>query len=123
MAFQFNLTPPQPQKSFFPKGQKNSTANSYYQQQVTNRSIMNEYQSSFCKAPCGLIDTFSYKNRVGCYDALEIIQEEILNLSNFNVLKRGQAKKNILFYLLNPVVCIKKLSIRRIIKQIEEDLS
>ena len=44
MALQFNLMPPRPQKSFFPKAQKNSTANSYYQQRVTNRSIMNEYQ-------------------------------------------------------------------------------
>jgi len=87
------------------------------------KSIVNDYKSSFCKAPCGLIDTFNYKNRVGCYDSLEIKQKEILNLRSFNVLKRGQAKKNILFYLLNPVGCIKKLSIRRIIKQIEEDLS
>ena len=44
MAFQFNSMPPRPQKSFFPKAQKNSTANSYYQQRVTNRAVMNEYQ-------------------------------------------------------------------------------
>jgi len=87
------------------------------------KTIMNDYKSSFCKAPCGLIDTFNHKNKVGCYDTLEIKQKEILNLSNLNVLQRGQAKKNILFYLLNPVGCIKKLNIRRIIKQIEEDLS
>ena len=87
------------------------------------KSIINDYKSSFCKAPCGLIDTFNYKNRVGCYDTLKIKQKEIFNLSNFNILKRGQPKKNILFYLLNPVGCIKKLDIRRIIKQIEEDLS
>jgi len=87
------------------------------------KTIMNDYKSSFCKAPCGLIDTFNHKNKVGCYDTLEIKQKEILNISNLNVLQRGQAKKNILFYLLNPVGCIKKLNIRRIIKQIEEDLS
>ena len=87
------------------------------------KTIMNDYKSSFCKAPCGLIDTFNHKNKVGCYDTLEVKQKEILNLSNLNVLQRGQAKKNILFYLLNPVGCIKKLNIRRIIKQIEEDLS
>ena len=87
------------------------------------KSILNDYKSPFCKAPCGIIDTFNYKNRVGCYDTLEITQNQILNLYNFNILQRGQAKKNILFYLLNPVGCIKKLSIRRIIKQIEEDLS
>jgi len=87
------------------------------------KTIMNDYKSSFCKAPCGLIDTFNHKNKVGCYDTLEVKQKEILNLSNLNVLQRGQAKKNILFYILNPVGCIKKLSIRRIIKQIEEDLS
>jgi len=89
----------------------------------TIKPSMNSYKSSFCNAPCGLIDTFNYKNRVGCYDTLEITQNEILNLSNFNILQRGRAKKNILFYLLNPVGCIKKLNIRRIIKQIEEDLS
>ena len=50
-------------------------------------------------------------------------QNEILNLTNFKILKRGRAKKNILFYLLNPVGCIKTLSIRRITKKIEEDLS
>jgi len=87
------------------------------------KPIINDYKSSFCKAPCGLIDTFNYKNRVGCYDTLEITQNEILNFSNFNILQRGRAKKNILFYLLNPVGCIKTLSIRRIIKQIEEDLN
>ena len=87
------------------------------------KPIKNYYTSSFCKAPCGLIDIFNYKNRVGCYDTLEITQNEILNLSNFNILKRGQVKKNILFYLLNPVGCIKTLSIKRIIKQIDEDLS
>ena len=87
------------------------------------KSIKNNYKSSFCKAPCGLTDTFNYKNRVGCYDTLKITQNEILNSSNFNVLQRGQAKKNILFYLLNPVGCIKALSIKRIIKQIEQDLS
>ena len=89
----------------------------------TIKPIMNDYKSSFCKAPCGLIDTFKYKDRVGCYDTLGVNQKEILNLSNFNILKRGQAKKNILFYLLNPVGCIKKINIRRIIEQIEEDLN
>ena len=58
-----------------------------------------------------------------CDEKLERNKKEVLNLSNLNVLKRGQAKKNILFYLLNPVGCIKKLSIKRIIKQIEEDLN
>ena len=87
------------------------------------KPCVNSYKSSFCKAPCGLIDTFNYKNRVGCYDTLEITKNEILNLTNFNILNRGRAKKNILFYLLNPVGCIKTLNIKRIIKQIEEDLS
>jgi len=87
------------------------------------KPIINDYKSAFCKAPCGLIDTFNYKNMVGCYDTLKITQKEILNLSNFNLLQRGQAKKNILFYLLNPVGCIKTLSIKNIIKQIDEDLS
>ena len=44
MDLQFNLSPPQPQKAFFPKTQKNSTVNNYYQQRETNRAVMNEYQ-------------------------------------------------------------------------------
>jgi len=86
------------------------------------KPIMNDYKSSFCKAPCGLIDIFNYENRIGCYDTLGITKNEILYLSNFNVLKRGKTNKSILFYLLNPVGCIKTLSIKRIIKQIKEDL-
>ena len=37
----------------------------------------------FCKAPCGIIDTFNYKNRVGCYDTLEITQNQILKFEKF----------------------------------------
>ena len=44
MSFKFNLFPTQPQKSYYPKGQRDSTSNSYYQQRVTNRTVTNEYQ-------------------------------------------------------------------------------
>ena len=57
------------------------------------------------------------------FEEIIVVGESNLNFSNFNILQRGRAKKNILFYLLNQVGCIKTLSIRRIIKQIEEDLN
>ena len=34
MSFKFNLFPPQPQKSYYPKGQRDSTANSLYNKEI-----------------------------------------------------------------------------------------
>jgi len=42
MSFKFNLFPPQPQKSYYPKGQRDSTANSLYNKEVSHRSVVNQ---------------------------------------------------------------------------------
>ena len=42
MSFKFNLFPPQPQKSYYPKGQRDSTSNSLYNKEVSNRSVVNQ---------------------------------------------------------------------------------
>ena len=44
MSFKFNLFPPQPQKSYYPEGQRDSTANSLFQLRETNRQTANQYQ-------------------------------------------------------------------------------
>ena len=42
MSFKFNLFPPQPQKSYYPKGQRDSTSNSLYNKEVSHRSVVNQ---------------------------------------------------------------------------------
>ena len=42
MSFKFNLFPTQPQKSYYPKGQRDSTSNSLYNKEVSNRSVVNQ---------------------------------------------------------------------------------
>lgn len=42
MSFKFNLFPTQPQKSYYPKGQRDSTSNSLYNKEVSTRSLTNE---------------------------------------------------------------------------------
>ena len=42
MSFKFNLFPPQPQKSYYPKGQRYSTSNSLYNKEVSHRSVVNQ---------------------------------------------------------------------------------
>ena len=56
MSFKFNLFPPQPQKSYYPTGQRDSTSNSYYQQRVTNRTVTNEYQLLKASGKANFVD-------------------------------------------------------------------
>jgi hypothetical protein len=44
MSFKFNLFPTEPQKSYYPVGQLDSTANSLYQQPMSNRAVTNQYE-------------------------------------------------------------------------------
>jgi hypothetical protein len=44
MSKRFSLFPPQPQKSYYPKGQRDSTANSLFQLRETNKQRANQYQ-------------------------------------------------------------------------------
>ena len=84
--------------------------------------VKNEFKSRYCQAPCGLIDVFSYNNKIGCYSTINVNQNEILNLKNFNKLQRREIKKNNLFYLLNPVGCVETINIKKIKKLIESEV-
>ena len=44
MSKRFNLFPTQPQKSYYPQGERDSTANSLFQLRETNRQNANQYQ-------------------------------------------------------------------------------
>jgi len=84
--------------------------------------VKNQFSSKYCNATCGLIDIFSYKNKVGCYSSAKINQNDILDLESYHSLQRRDVKKNNLFYLLNPVGCVEAININNIKKLIEEDI-
>ena len=84
--------------------------------------VKNKFKSKYCEAPCGLIDVFSYNNKIGCYSTIQVNQKKILNLKNFHELQRREVKKNNLFYLLNPVGCIEIIDINKIKKLIEREV-
>ena len=44
MSFKFNLFPPQPQKSYYPEGQRDSTLNSLFQLRENKRQQANQFQ-------------------------------------------------------------------------------
>ena len=44
MSFKFNLFPTQPQKSYYPKGQRNSTSNSLFQLRENKKQQANQFQ-------------------------------------------------------------------------------
>ena len=44
MSFKFNLFPREPQKSYYPEGERDSTANSLFQLREINRQTVNQYQ-------------------------------------------------------------------------------
>jgi len=84
--------------------------------------VKNEFISTYCKAPCGLVDIFSFNKKIGCYSSLQVKQKKILDLENFNQLQRREIKKNNLFYLLNPVGCVESININNIKKIIEREV-
>jgi hypothetical protein len=51
MSFKFNLFPTEPQKSYYPVGQLDSTANSLYQQPMSNRAVTNQYELKKSNTP------------------------------------------------------------------------
>jgi len=84
--------------------------------------VKNTFSSNFCNAACGLVDIFSFNNKVGCYSSISINQKEILSLKNFNSLQRREVNKNNLFYLLNPVGCVKTINIKNIKNLIKSEV-
>ena len=86
------------------------------------QSIHNNYQSSFCQSPCGLVNVFYYKNKVGCYDSLEISKDKILKHNNLKELQRGDLKKNYVNLISNPVNCLNEINKKKIIETIRVNI-
>jgi len=86
------------------------------------QSIDNNYQSSFCIAPCGLVNVFNYSNKIGCYDSLEVSKNKILEHNNLKELQRGNLKKNYINLISNPVNCLRKINKKKIIETIQDNI-
>ena len=84
--------------------------------------IDNSYKSAFCKSPCGLVNVFNYKNKIGCYDSLSIEKKTILGLKNFNILQRGKIKESYVNFVFNPINCLKKINKQLVIQKIQKNL-
>ncbi|PPR46020.1 MAG: hypothetical protein CFH18_00404 [Alphaproteobacteria bacterium MarineAlpha5_Bin8] len=85
--------------------------------------FLNNYQSNYCSAPCGLTNIFNYNNSIGCYDSLKIKKNEILNLKSFNKLQRGSLKKNYINFIDNPVGCHDNIDVKSLYKHLIEKLN
>ena len=78
-------------------------------------AVKNDYTSNFCAGPCGLVDIFSFENKVGCYETVETTSKKILELENLKNLQRFDKKKKIKHFILNPVGCINNISVNKLI--------
>lgn len=85
-------------------------------------SVSNQYQSNFCKGPCGLVDVFCLNNRIGCYETHKVSFEKINNLKSFKSLQRWNKKEKNSHFILNPVGCVSNINIDNILKTLEENL-
>lgn len=82
-------------------------------------SIDNKYVSSFCRGPCGLVDIFSFKDSIGCYETNETSFKKIKKLDNFKSLQRLDKKYYNRYFINKPVGCIAKINIDEVIKLIK----
>ena len=87
----------------------------------TNKIIVanNKYKSSYCHGPCGLVDIFSYKTNIGCYETSRISFKNIQSLGSLKNLQRWNKKDNKSDFIMNPVGCIKNIDIKNIIELIK----
>ena len=85
-------------------------------------SINNNYESKYCKSPCGLVNIFNLNNRVGCYDSLKVQKNILMKDSSLNSLQRGNLKNKYINFISNPVNCLRNISSQNLIKEIKEYL-
>ena len=85
-------------------------------------TVLNKYSSNYCKGPCGLVDIFSFDNNIGCYETNKLSFEEIKHLKSFKSLQRWNKKDNNTYFILNPVGCVKKIDVKKIIKLINDKI-
>ncbi len=81
-------------------------------------SIKNKYKSNYCNGPCGLVDIFAYKTKVGCYETHKLIFKDITTFKNKKNLQRWNKKENNSHLISNPVGCIKQIDVKNIIELI-----
>ena len=86
----------------------------------TIKEITNPFFSNYCKSPCGLTNLINFQNKIGCYESLEISNNNITESKNLNALQRGLITNKYIDFMTNPVGCIKNININKIIKQINE---
>ena len=85
-------------------------------------SFKNRYVSNYCSGPCGLVDIFSYNNKVGCYESNKVSFNEIKNLENLKKLNRFNKIEKNAYFITNPVGCIKKIDVNNLFKLIKVKL-
>ena len=86
----------------------------------TIKEITNPFYSKYCKSPCGLTNLINFQNNIGCYESLEISNNNIFESKNQNALQRGILKNKYIDFMFNPVGCIKNINVDRIIQKIIE---
>ena len=83
------------------------------------KSFNNNYSSDYCSSPCGLVDLFSYKNKIGCYDSIKIKKNKFSDKQNLFFSQRGISKKKHINFISNPVNCLKNIEKNKLVKMIE----
>jgi ADP-heptose:LPS heptosyltransferase len=86
------------------------------------KSVKNEYNSSYCNGPCGLVDLFSYHNKIGCYETHKLNFRDISSIKNQKNLQRWSKKENNSHLIQNRVGCIKQINIKNIIELIKNTI-
>ena len=82
-------------------------------------SVKNKYKSDYCNGPCGLVDLFACKNKVGCYETHKLNFKNVISFKNQKKLQRWNKKENNSHLISNPVGCIKQLDVKNIIELIK----
>lgn len=85
-------------------------------------SAKNSYKSNYCNGPCGLVDIFALKNKLGCYETHKTDFKKIKSLKSYKNLQRWNRKENNSHFILNPVGCIKEIDVKNIIELIKNKL-
>ena len=82
-------------------------------------SLKNKYKSNYCNGPCGLVDIFAYKAKVGCYETHKLKFKDVSSYKNYKNLQRWNKNENNAHLISNPVGCIKQIDVKNIIELIK----
>ena len=82
------------------------------------KAVKNTYKSEYCNGPCGLVDIFSFNETVGCYETNKLTFQSLESLKNLKQLQRRNKREDNSHFISNPVGCIKKIDIEKILESI-----